>query len=399
MLRKNRDNLVFFLITFAYWASNSVYYLFLVLYLSSHGYSKFMCGVASTALAVTSMLVQPVIGYLADHILSAKKLLIISFSLAVPLTFLLPFTLTIIPLAILSIIILAAFDYSAFSTIDSWVMQLQRSKPDINYGMIRPGGSLGYAFTSLIFGSVIARFGFPSMFYVHAALMLLLVLLCLLGKEPEKLEKNSDCQGKSKINFTRGITQLIRFPAYVILLLCILLFQLAQRGHATFLAIILGGIGGGSVHLGTALFISSCVEALTTFLVTIVIRRQILPLEVLYAIGFAAGILRTVTFGLSIPLPAMVGLEAFAGMANGFNLSVSYECIRKTAPKELLATAITLSNAAAGGFGSGIGNLIGGAIIERRGIPAFAAFSTMALICALMLLGINYLILHHKVNA
>ena len=61
-----KENLVFFFMQFLLWASSCLCFSFLFTFLMGHGYSSLFCGMLTAAIALMSILAQPVIGVLTD---------------------------------------------------------------------------------------------------------------------------------------------------------------------------------------------------------------------------------------------------------------------------------------------------------------------------------------------
>ncbi len=380
-----KENVLFILVQMIYWSSNCLVYGFLVTFLKGCGYSDLMCGLASTGMALTLMVAQPILGYLADSFISQKKLLFICFIIAIPTVYLIPISAaTGGSVVILAVIAAATFSNPQYTIIDAWVVRMKEEKPYVDFGLIRSFAPVGYGLTSLIFGKIIAEHGFDVMFYGHGA-ALIITMLCMIPI-PEILGDNRSHKMESgeesgRLSMLSAAKILAKNKNYVLLLIATAIYQFAMRPGVSLLSLVIIDAGGNSAHLGIAQFIGGLVEMPVILGASFLIRQGVKKVY-LYECAICIAVIRMYVLTLNIPLNAIIACHILHAFSMGLYARVFIDYLYDITPKNISTTAATIGTALTMGIGSVIGNTVHGAIMASFGVKASLIVATFFMIIA-----------------
>ncbi len=369
-----KEPVFFSLIQFFYWSSNCVLYSFLILYMKKNGFSDITCGIATTLLTVLSLVVQPLMGYVTDTFITSKKLLIGCFMVAMPFTFLIPKSISVGYLILLTVMLQSLFDNYQYAIIDSWIIRLKNYKPYIDFGQIRAMGSISYGLTALIFGNIIARLGFDIMFVCHASLLFMCLLCMLPVDEVPCLNKKratpaDGCSpGAERLSPIQVASILVKNKPYMIFLISVALYQFAIRPTISYLPLIVTAAGGDSSHYGLALCLSAMTEAPVMYIVSRLTNKG-LKMPFIYTCAMVCGVIRLIVMSLPLGLYPLIFGQLLSAVTIGTYIRVFTEYIAQITPKEITSSASTLGTALTFGIGGVLGNLSGGFLISWVGIP------------------------------
>ncbi len=373
-LRPYFETLMFAGAQFLYWSANCALYSFIVLYLKDQGYSDSMCGIISGMLACMGILIHPILGYVSDIYIPAKKIIIICFIVAIPLTQILPFIASMAILFIIVLVMLSFFDYYQYSLLDSWIVKLQMRGYAVEFARIRSFASLGYGVSSYIVGLLITNFGFNIMFYMHSIFLILTILFLLPMPEVPCVDKTE--KGAKKISFKDASQILFKIKRYRSLLICGALYQFTTRPSITFLGLFIDNAGGDSSDLGLALLIGAGLEFPIMIIVAIISQKTKKSYLLITAMLTLA--MRVVGFAIAMPIPYMLAMQAFGAIGFGLYNAMFVQYIAEITPSELTATATTLGTAMTFSTGAVLGMFFGGFIADAIGLLGYGAVCAAA---------------------
>lgn len=173
-LNKDRFPVKIFMIYIIFYAGQAMYNTYLNLFLTQSGFSQTAIGMVQSASTIVLVLVQPLWGIISDK--SKSKNWIIGFlSLMVSLVCLSFYAFKTALWFAFCVMLFTVFFTPAFTLQDNYTLELlEKSKWD--FGHIRLGGTLGYAFCAMLVGFVIAEnysniFWMMSIFFIVAGFM------------------------------------------------------------------------------------------------------------------------------------------------------------------------------------------------------------------------------------
>lgn len=363
-----------------FWISYCFAFGFLVAYLTSIGYSKSVIGFVMATLATTSIIVQPIYGYLSDKVFDIKKIVFCCMAVASVSVAILPIAAKNIFSLFLVCIVIGASEYCLASLVDCWCIKLSHKKP-VNYGVGRAVGSLGYAVTALIFGYVFARVDMQLTFYLNFV-SCGIALILIAKTEGCPIEKVAAARVKKKSTFARDMSVLIKDRSYIIFVICAAMTFIGSSATISFTTNLLELRGGTAEHLGYALFAQAGFEVPFMLMSGWLLKKFNIKFLLIFA--FFAYIIKYLAPALMPSVWGIIAVQALQGISFGIFLPAAMKYLAIIAPEGLKTTATTIAVAIYTGVGNIAGNAIGGIVADNFGVrmvyifaSALAAFSAV----------------------
>lgn len=369
-----------------YWCAYCTYFGFIVLYMQNHGYTNVQCAQTQVMIAVATLIVQPLIGYLTDTYITCKKFLLLTTAVAIPLAFLLQITFENPILCYIAITVQSVLFYPSASLIDSWTMALREEDAQVQYPLTRSAGSVLYALTALIFGNIIALLGdgivAPS-FLIFAVLMFLCVFF--LKETPCSNKGKEAADGQEKVERVSGVQAmkiLMRNKAYVFFVLSCLFYHIANKSTGCFISNYVANIGGDSGSLGLLMFFSALVEFPAMMIMGRIVRRY--PLGILHIFALSGIVLKSFFFMIAPSMSLLIVGQLAQGLSYGTYVYIFVEYICRTTPKQLNITAISVGTAMTSALGGIIGNYTAGFILDLFGLETLSLTAMMIAVASVL---------------
>ena len=244
----------------AYWATCAGVVSFGAAFLLQHGFEASTVGVLLASGNLLSCVFQPVLAQFADRIGgNVLKWLTLAMTLASALCF---GTLQLIPMPPSMFALLYLLGIFFYDAMNPLMNALNVSYVDggytIRYGLSRGLGSLAFAFSALLIGEIMARFGEAWMIWISLGLLAVNAAMAasypVLKTGAVSAEQKTDCC--SIPVFVR------RYKWYCASLLGVMLLGMFHAMTENYLIEIVTPLGGDSGTVGVALFIATAVEAL-----------------------------------------------------------------------------------------------------------------------------------------
>ncbi|MGO4500230.1 MFS transporter [Paenibacillus sp. 2RAB27] len=354
---------------------NAVYGTFMPVYLNNAKFSQEQIGVLLSLGPLIAMIGQPVWGALGDRAKSKNhilRLLIIGSGISIlffPISHQFLFILVII-------CIFTFFQTSIFALSDAITLEELDRQPTWSFGLIRLGGTVGFAMMSLLFGFV-AKSYIDSMFPVYACTMVA-ALLCLwrfpaaagrpanvMGRKFRELFKNG------KLMFYIGMNFII---------------QITLGYYYAFFPIYFKQMGGDSVLLGWSMTISSLSE-LPFLLFSAKIFKRI-PISIILLVAALASSLRWFLFSQIEVAHWLLPVQVLHGVIF-IVLSVTIATIiNREVPAEWKASGQTLNGLLSLGAARIIGSFLGGFMSAAYGMRQVFLYSSWLSMACVVVIGV-----------
>lgn len=347
-----------------FWIAYCFSFGFFVAYLTSVGYSKSVIGFVMATLATTSIVVQPLYGYLSDKVFDIKKIIFVCMAVASIAVAMIPLAAkNVITLFILCVII-GASEYCLASLVDCWCIKLSEKHP-VNYGVGRAVGSSGYAITALLFGFVFARVDMQITFYLHfIACALCLVLIAKTQGVPPI--KRKEIAPKKKSTLKKDVAILLKDRQYVIFVICAAMTFIGSSATISFTINLLELQGGTAEHLGYALFMQAGFEVPFMMMSGWLIKKFNIKFLLLFALF--AYVIKYLAPALMPSVWGIIAVQSLQGLSFGIFLPAAMKYLALIAPDGLKNTATTLAVAIYVGIGNIAGNALGGLVADHLGV-------------------------------
>lgn len=349
-----------------YWMSQCTMLQFAVMLYNSRGYDNFSIGVATMLVATMNVLAQPLWGMLCDRKPKIKKVFMTGILIAMGASLILPFSENSIYLTVFAMMVISFTFQPLAQVIDAWIVRMNANGYNINYGIVRSFGSLGYGLTAFFYGLLLDRFG---MWLMTPSFLVCCVIFCVVvlkTKEPaaDVAKKRSEVR-EGEESFSDILKKLVRNKQYLILIFTFMLMTVGMSSTHTFMSVKITELGGSNVEYGLAMTVMSTCEMF--FLIYIGRNSARFRPAALMAIGYLSIIVKMFLIGLAWNVPMVIIAHIFHGPAYGIMLGAVVLYIQRVVDRRSLFTAQT-GFGAAQGLGNILGSFLGGTISTAVGI-------------------------------
>ena len=222
-----------------------------VAYLYANGLQADTIGVILAVSTLAAFIGSFLLGQLCDRLQNHKKVYIgchIAMFLAACLVYFFVHT----PLVGVFYAFLSILGMPVSSNLDTWLLKSIADRPQ-DYGFIRSFGSLGYALFTLVYGNLIARFGYGIMLFVLAFFNLASIVLAVITPEPP-----TSTAANAKAARQRGALPALLKNSHFLMLMLILFFMgFIHHPTNNYLAMIFESVGADVSFQGMALAFSA----------------------------------------------------------------------------------------------------------------------------------------------
>lgn len=337
----------------AFYAGQAIYNTYLNLYLYQVGFSQSQIGFVVSVSTFLVLGAQLFWGIRSDRSQSKNAILMILFGLSTVL--LLTFYISTSYLFIVGIILLLALFFVPIPTLqDNLALEyLERTKWD--FGTIRVGGTLGYAFTILIIGFILKE-NYRSIFLMTAIFTGITGIAFSLVPSVKGYKKDGE-QDYKKILKNKKMNLLIGFNV---------VFMITISYYYSYYPIYFTSIGGNSKYIGIMMFACAIIEVPCLFKANKVVRRWSIE-KVLIFSGIITAIRWFALYKLTNPL-GIILVNLLHGISyTGFSYSL-LTFINENVPKELKATGQTFNALMVTVFSKIVFGFIGGYLSDYLGV-------------------------------
>ena len=365
---------------FFFWSTWAVYGAYLVYYLDDIGYSSMRIGTLMSLRTLMGLIGPPLIGYIADKIENRKIIFMISMGfLGITVA---PFPFYGDIMTALSIAMIGILWEPQQSVLDSWIIETS-DELAVNYGFMRAWGSIGFAFTVVIFGLIINYFGWKIHFMGYGLIAFITIFTAYFIKDNSYDNKvNEEDKGLSWQDFNnetkettetgiakdKNILRLFKNKGYIFILFVTVLIFIPAMMIFVYLAPAIKAVGGDSRDLGYTLFFNALSEAPIFFTAKYFLEKYKTKPLLLFAAVFY--MFRIIIAALA-PTPFyFIFFGLLQSLSYGVFLVTIRYYVKLVAPDELKTTAQSIALMAGFGAGGIIGSLLGGYLIDNHGISA-----------------------------
>lgn len=328
---------------------------------------------------IVVMFIQPLWGMLCDYFKRPK--LVLFFSITLMALTSIPYMLTrtygwlIILAGILSV-----FQSGIIPVSDSIAINYTY-KHGKDYGNIRLWGALGFAIAVFVMGRLSNMTGLQIIF-LSLTVSLLIANLFLKGMPNEG--------GDIKVDLVHGLSKLFRIKKFVLFLIASFLVFGPIQANNVYFGLLIQQVGGTVAGVGFAFLLAAGTEAPFMRLAGPWIRKRgLLSVTILAAV---VSLIRWVTY-IDHPSVLFIYISTIAqGFSVGLYIPAALSYVKEIAPKEVIATAISLYAGIGNSLGNWFGVFFGGMILDAYSI--FSVYLFFAITTALGVLLMLYLALN-----
>lgn len=309
-----------------FWGSAGVYVPFLSVYFANLGITNPRIGLLMGLIPLMTLIVSPLLSYVADRSGQHIRYLALVLTLAVPSLLALAAARDFTT-AVLAMALFAACRGPAEPLADAVVASMA-SHYHFQYGRARLWGSLSFAVIALICGVLWQRWGYAAMLAVAALLSL------PTARAASQLPKTPLGQRDLAINV------LLKDPVTTTLTFTSLLVSGALVMHETFAGVYMEALGGSAVAVGAIWAITAFSELPTMHYADAIMDRFT---GVNALLGSYLLLLLTHLGYTLLPFPAaLLGLSILKGMGFGLFFVATVYTVHKRTPPSWSATALSI---------------------------------------------------------
>lgn len=355
--------------------ANSLFWLawsfssYQTVYLQEVGFSASQLGLLNALTSGVSIASLAFWGMVSDRIRSLRKVLItvlVGGAVLFALIPAIPTGLPSSPLLLLTLIPVVYFFRGSMSPYAENLLVRNANELRLNYGLLRSVGSFLFTAGGLAITALLPLVGVPSTFWLSGVMMIPVVILTLLAREPNAQPAQS--VPKEKLD----LSQLFRNKSYVAFLVFGFLFYIAANCEASFFPYFIQGVGVPTDRYVVVLSYRAFLEI--PFLLLMVKLRRRFSLGRLVVAAAVLMAVECVFLGLfANSLMSILLCATFFGLGNGLFIGSSLNYLYELAPSHLKASAQAFFSAVSSAAGI-LGNLLGGLVFDAMGAKPFYLF-------------------------
>lgn len=355
--------------------ANSLFWLawsfssYQTVYLQEVGFSASQLGLLNALTSGVSIASLAFWGMVSDRIRSLRKVLItvlVGGAVLFALIPAIPTGLPSSPLLLLTLIPVVYFFRGSMSPYAENLLVRNANELRLNYGLLRSVGSFLFTAGGLAITALLPLVGVPSTFWLSGVMMIPVVILTLLAREPNAQPAQS--VPKEKLD----LSQLFRNKSYVAFLVFGFLFYIAANCEASFFPYFIQGVGVPTDRYVVVLSYRAFLEI--PFLLLMVKLRRRFSLGRLVVAAAVLMAVECVFLGLfANSLMSILLCATFFGLGNGLFIGSSLNYLYELAPSHLKASAQAFFSVVSSVAGI-LGNLLGGLVFDAMGAKPFYLF-------------------------
>ena len=366
----NKTNMMLGLVQGFYWMASCVFVSFLVRLLHGYGYGDYQIGVTLTFASLASLIIQPLLGRLADKVRSVRRLLVCCLLTAIVAAMLLEALHEYILLVYALILVIFGSFRSLIYIIDLWSLSVDKECKEFSYGFTRSFGAVFYAVSAVFYGSAIDRYGTVIIVPCFCICSTLVIVMALFVKTNET--KDSVEVQRILLPVMQALKILFTNKAYVVLLVSYTLIEMSCIANQNYLTRKFEVLGSGDIYTGLSLLIMGLLQLIPLLLNAKTTRRFSAP--ALMLVCFMGLNLRNLIMAFSTTPLATVSSYLTEPFAFGLYIGAILYYMNSILPQKVRYLGMTLYAAITSGIGGMIGNYMAGRIAASYGILSMMKF-------------------------
>lgn len=349
---------------FLYWVTCCACSGFVAVYLQYRGLSNTTIGIVVGAYGILSLILQPINSKIIQSIpfLTVRKMIMILLVVMAALFATISFRPASSLWAIIAFVIINALNGSMIPLMSSFGMEYVNQEKEVNFGLARGFGSLGWALSAVFIGFLLEKFSPEVLGYIYiisAGIMLLLVLsmedMGQLTKQPQTEEKEEGVLWRCLKDTTFLLVAVGMFLGITSHALC-----------TTYTINIVRNVGGGETAAGLAQFFGAGSEMIGMVAFGILIRKyssiQVLKISSIFLV------IRFLFLIFANNLPMVMIGYALQGPSAGLYIPATVYFVNERMLPQHRTQGQTIFNLLTNSLATLVGNLLGGKLLDQFGL-------------------------------
>lgn len=368
---------------FLYWVTCCACSGFVAVYLQHQGLTNTTIGIVVGIYGVLSLLIQPINSKMIHRFsfLTVRRMLMILLVVMAVLFASITFFSASSVWVIFAFVIINAINGSMVPLMSSFGMEYVNQEKNVNFGLARGFGSLGWAVSAVFIGFLLEKFSPEVLGYIYiisASIMLLTVLTMddfgHLTEVPERSDKEGGLLWKC-----------LKDRTFLFVAIGVFLGIISHALCTTYTINIVRSVGGNETAAGLAQFFGAGSEMIGMVIFGILIRKyssiRILKISTIFlAIRFLF-----LSFASNLPM-VMIGY-ALQGPSAGLYIPATVYFVNERMLPQHRTQGQTIFNLLTNGMATFVGNLIGGKMLDQFGLQntllACFVFAAIGCVCVM----------------
>jgi PPP family 3-phenylpropionic acid transporter len=364
----------FYLLQVLLWAAWASFGQFYTADLVELGYSSEDVGHALSLFTLLSVGGQSFFGLLSDVTKTIKKVYLFIIGLGMGLV--VAFSMFTENKAIVFLVI-AALGFVWMpknSMLDSWIMGTDGIDHQ-DYGKFRWWGSFGYAIVALVFGNLIGLYGWNVMAVAFVGISVIEMIVVM---STDDINVTHDSQ--EKVN----ISQLLSNKFYMLLIIFAVLIGTGKFMIINFYPFVFKAVGGNEVHMGIAASVAAFVE-IPMFFISGKIIKKFKPIRILLVCSIMY-FLRIILTWMAVNPTQIILIAVIQAIGFSYIMATGRVLVARITPSSIRTTAQGIFSAAFFSVSGVIASLVGGYLIDNKGMNAFYFVGSLFIFAGVLLM-------------
>ena len=360
-------NVQYSALQFSYWIDYLIIASFAAVILSGRGFTASQIGYVTTVGAILSIVLQTTLADLADrsekitvrHIILA---LMIGGAAVTLIMWLIPKSYAIAFISMFTA--LSLMNTMAPLTV-SFCLEYNTAEHDINFGIARSIGSLGYALAGFVMGRIVEAFSSDILLPIFSGILILMMIIVTFMKKPGSgnvvLSRNQTvADEEAPSNFLQFFRKYKRYDVFLIGVICAYFMAMMT---STYMIFFVKHYGGGEAEMGTVLSVMAFAEMPAVALGSFIMKKT--SAETMLRVCGIGGFLK---FGAMLFIPNtgwLIGIQLLQFFYSGMYMVAAVYFINSIVGRRDSVKAQSIISVGVTGICGTAANIGGGWMLEH----------------------------------
>lgn len=376
-----------------YWAGATIESTFLVTFMTLMGYTATETGLVVAVSNLSTLIMQPLWGYLSDKYRNIKGFVILCLGCTAAMVLFLANAIEAgVWHTVFLYALLGCFKGPIAGLVDSLTYNGAEKNKYIQYSIARGSGSLFSAVAMLLGGRLLEQIGVRYAFTLEAGLLLIGIFSALFysGNRYGMVLAESGAEVKTTVRDT--LSRITANRPLLFLAVSVILINIGINASYTLSPRMIVEMGGSAADNGYAMAVNTAGMMPCMLLYSYLLNKKKIPNHILYLLACVFSIMRILSLALVNTLPMMFAVQIISAMQYGFLQPAMLTEISGLVEKRIRTTTITLVCSLQTGFSYVTGSLAAGRIADLYGVKTvFYLFSIAAVAGLISFFGTIYI--------
>ena len=371
-------NVQYSALQFSYWIDYLIIASFAAVILSGRGFTASQIGYVTTVGAILSIILQTTLADLADrsekitvrHIILA---LMIGGAAVTLIMWLIPKSYAIAFISMFTA--LSLMNTMAPLTV-SFCLEYNTAGHDINFGIARSIGSLGYALAGFVMGRIAEAFSSEMLLPIFSSILILMMIIVIFMRKPTSsnvvLSRGQTvADEEAPSNFVQFFRKYKRYDMFLLAVICAYFMAMMT---STYMIFFVRHYGGGEAEMGTVLSVMAFAEMPAVALGSFIMKKT--SAETMLRVCAVGGFLK---FGAMLLIPNtgwLIGIQLLQFFYSGMYMVSAVYYINSIVGRRDSVKAQSIVSVGVTGICGTAANIGGGWMLEHLPVQTILLLGT-----------------------